>query len=371
MKKAAYILLIALGFWHFSCQKQGINYDRLELPAKITIDLPESISSSNIKSAEDTINGNRIYAYMRYFIYTAEASAQFIEDVLKQLSFVSLKPGEIFSYTGQDGRIKIVELSEYQNFEKHLWRYKLTLKDEQIEVDSQNGTALEFYWNPQPKECLAIIKPATLDYNLTNKWQEGRIKLYYSQNPIKTSGYEEIMTVEISNKPLFRPRFGMRNMKMFVGRTNERVDLYGNSDLPEAWLLIPRSRPGIDWAFVASADYQNKLAVAEVGLPPNYLNTNSRNALLKTYSIYNVLRNEYYHWYLQNHGQPPDTSVMDNYLQNAKAPGFFNNNGFVQGGDEPGEEYEPLVEAIEKLKPYKPKEVLELQILFSTELSIQ
>jgi hypothetical protein len=197
------------------------------------------------------------------------------------------------------------------------------------------------------------------------------VEIDYSENPENTNGYDAIMAVAISNMPLdSTDRFSVRNLKMFVGRKGNRVDVYGNSDHPLAWLIIPRTRPGFDWAFVASSNMEQNIGVAEVGLPPNNLNVRSRNVILGTYSIYNVLYQELYQWILNSTGIPPDSTWLSARLQNAKSPGYFDANGFVQAGSAPSDGYQSLESTILQLVPYNPAEIADLQVSFNSSVFV-
>jgi hypothetical protein len=63
----------------------------------------------------------------------------------------------------------------------------------------------------------------------------------------------------------------------------------------------------------------------------------------------------------------PDASdeILNAWLTNTEAPGFFNKHGFIQGGEAPGPEYLPLVDRIQDLSPYNPKAIAELEISFN------
>jgi hypothetical protein len=63
---------------------------------------------------------------------------------------------------------------------------------------------------------------------------------------------------------------------------------------------------------------------------------------------------------------PSEISVyIAPYLRNADAPGYFDADGFVQGGVAPDAEYAEMEEAIMKLVPYNPWEISNLEISFS------
>jgi hypothetical protein len=151
-------------------------------------------------------------------------------------------------------------------------------------------------------------------------------------------------------------------MKMYVGKDGDRIDVFGNSDHPNAYFFTEKT--GFNWAFVASGYDKKDIGVAEVGLPPSNLDENDREVLLGDYSIKNVLTEEITQWFIDEIGIRPDSSDLAVYLRNADAPGFFADHGFVQSGVSPGEEYDELVNQLSKLSPFNPKSVNELQIDF-------
>ncbi|MEZ5072050.1 MAG: hypothetical protein R2751_14115 [Bacteroidales bacterium] len=157
--------------------------------------------------------------------------------------------------------------------------------------------------------------------------------------------------------PLLAP-FAMDGMKMFVGKTGDVVDVYGNSSHPNAKFLT--EKVGYNWAFVASGSDSENIAVAEVGLPLSSLDADDRETLLVENSVYNVLYNEVKTVW-------PDASdeILNAWLSNTDAPGFFDEDGFVKGGEAPGDDYLPLIERIQGLSPYNPLEIATLEIAFN------
>ncbi|MGM0528724.1 MAG: hypothetical protein ACQERS_09975 [Bacteroidota bacterium] len=97
-----------------------------------------------------------------------------------------------------------------------------------------------------------------------------------------------------------------------------------------------------------------------MGLPDSYLDEPSRSVLLEDYSIKNVFTQQIYEVW-------PNISQesIDIYLYNTEAPGYFDSNGFIQGGTSPGEDHDVLVDRLPSLSPYNPKEIAELDISFS------
>jgi len=51
-------------------------------------------------------------------------------------------------------------------------------------------------------------------------------------------------------------------------------------------------------------------------------------------------------------------------LVNTEALGFFGVDGFIQGGDSPGTEYDPLVDRIQDLTPFNPNDINNLEVSF-------
>jgi hypothetical protein len=56
--------------------------------------------------------------------------------------------------------------------------------------------------------------------------------------------------------------------------------------------------------------------------------------------------------------------ILDAWLTNAEAPGFFDGRGFIQGGEAPSDAYLPLLDNIARLAPYNPAGIASLEINF-------
>ena len=110
---------------------------------------------------------------------------------------------------------------------------------------------------------------------------------------------------------------------------------------------------------VASGSETEDAAVAEVGLPLSTLDAEGRAVLLEEYSIYNVLYNE-----VKTVWPHASERILNAWLTNTEAPGFFDKGGFIQGGEAPGPEFLPLVNRIQGLSPYNPKSIANLEIHF-------
>uniref|UniRef100_UPI00404AA282 hypothetical protein n=1 Tax=Fulvivirga sp. TaxID=1931237 RepID=UPI00404AA282 len=152
--------------------------------------------------------------------------------------------------------------------------------------------------------------------------------------------------------------FSMKNLRMFVGKKGDFVDVYGNSNHPRARLL-DESNVGFNWAFVASGNDALNLAVAEVGLPPSNLDADSRAMLLEDYSVRNVFTTR-----IKSVFPNIPQSLLDAYLVNTNPPGFFDRDGFIRSELSPGADWNPMAERIKNLAPYNPLETTTLEINF-------
>jgi hypothetical protein len=168
------------------------------------------------------------------------------------------------------------------------------------------------------------------------------------------------MEVTIAGLPLANPiedPYSINTLHMFAGKKGETVDVYGNSNHPNAYLFTEQR--GFNWAFVASGNESKNIAVAEVGLPPSNLDENDREVLLKEYSIKNVFTNG-----ITAMWPAIDQTVLAAYLKNTAAPGYFNSTGFVKGGTSPGSDWDVLATRLNSLSPYNPKETNDLTLSF-------
>jgi hypothetical protein len=264
-----------------------------------------------------------------------------------------------FSFTStKDGRVKNVTIIESAVFENQTWAYRLTLTDQEEAADDPQHTAMQIYWNNQPIKGVAILNPYNIDRTIPVGLKDVMYRVDYSE--AGEYGYTHHMIVSVDGLPLEDPIFhpySMSTLKMFVGRNGDVVDVYGNSEHPNARFFT--GEVGFDWAFVASGSYSDDIAVAEVGLPSNVLDRDDRNALLVENSIENVFTQQIYEvwpWI--------DSTTVQTFLYNTQAPGFFDHTGFLQGGTAPGPEYDPLVNIISGLTPYNPALIHEMEIQF-------
>lgn len=358
-------LLLAMITILSSCEKETIGPDNEPdtlIPDRFMVEIPKSISSGEaLKSNQvDTMNGNHIYQHLRTFIAAGESGAELAQNIMLSIAVHNLnRPLELTYISDDDGRAKHLEIVENAMYEDQNWQYRLTISD--ADGSTQNGHSnigLQVFWSWNPLSGIALINPYNCDRTTDESYAETNFRIDYSE--AGNLGYEAHMFVSISGFPLPNPLqepFGMDNMKMFVGKNGDQVTIYGNSQHPNAQFF--NNETGFNWAFVAAAWENQDMAVAEVGLPPVGLDETDREVLLETYSVYNVLRNQ-----VLSVWPTIDNDILDAYLYNTQAPGYFNASGFVQAGTAPSEDYLPLTEHIQNLTPFNPAEILNLSINF-------
>lgn len=368
MKKlsfVSFVIFLTATMFFTSCETDPFTggQDTGILPEKFSIDIPDAISqdaTSKKSLAIDTIKGNHVYSHLVFFIRVGESAGEIVEGIIRTISVYDIDRIKSLSYeSAEDGRIKNVVVVEAPEFENQLWDYGLTLTDAASEINEDGGKGLQIFWNAAPRSGIAILKPYNINRRDDAALDQAMFRVDYSEEG--EFGYDAHMIVSIADLPAIDPLlepFAMDAMKMFVGKKDDKVDVYGNSSHPNAKLLTTTT--GYNWAFVASAETGRDVAAAEVGLPLSTLDATGREVLLEEYSIKNVFTNEVLTVW-------PNASQerLDAWLTNTEAPGYFNKRGFVQGGTMPGDEYIDVSERLLGLSPYNPKSIANLEILFN------
>lgn len=335
------------------------------VPSAFRVDIPSAISqNSSLKAVVgDTLTGNEIYAHLNNFIYLGDASAELVEDIIISIRKYGLNEPMTFSYVSdEDQRTKKVTVEDNLTFEEQTWEHLLTVTDAATESETDGGKALQVFWNETPMEGIALLKPYNWDRSGVTNSEKTIFRVDYSEKELNNYSAHMIVTIYGWEETL-TDRFHMDNLKMFVGKDGERIDVFGNSNHPDAWLFLDEP-VGFNWAFVASGIESANIGVAQVGLPPSQLNETSHVILLETYSIKNVFSSQIREYFYQIFGIFPDQESINHYLQNTEAPGFFNQTGFIQGGTAPSADYDALVNALESLTPYNPYSVSNLELNF-------
>jgi hypothetical protein len=336
------------------------------LPAEFGIDIPSSISNPGAISGriagrvtEGVLQGNDIYQHLEAFIYVGEGAADIVRDIINGIRKHHIDRIITLSYeSDDDGRVKNLVVVESPEYEGVVYEYGLTITDADAEGNEDGGYAMQIFWNRSPIKGVALLKPFNIDRTHDADAGETVFKIEYDSE--SNLGYDAHMIVSIANLTLEQPdvdQYSMRTLKMFVGKSGAVVDVFGNSNHPNARFFTEDT--GFNWAFVAAGYNNQDLGVAEVGLPPSTLEQSSREVLLDSYSIKNVFTEQIYAAY------PNVTEdLVDLYLMHTEAPGYFTHEGFVAGGTPPSGLWSELEQRIEDLTPYSPLEISNLRIDF-------
>ena len=336
--------------------------DNTILPEAFAVDIPNAISgSSNLKSAGgiDTLKGNDVYEHLRNFIHVGDKAAEIVQEIILGIHIFEISEPMTLSYESDDDvRVKnliIIKESEYDGIE---WDFQLTVTDADSEGNEDCGKALQLFWNRFPLKGIAILKPYNIDRVHDADLEDAIFRIDYNhEDPF----YDATMMVYAADLPMPSPLeqpYAIKALKMFAGKKGDIIDVYGNTDHPNALLIS--GTPGFNWAFVASGNEVKDLGVAEVGLPPSNLDEPSRSKLLGYYSIGEVFEREIKAVW----GDLVPQGLIDAYLANTEAPGYFDSYGFVAAGESPDSEYDELDSRLQDLSPYNPKEVGNLSIRF-------
>lgn len=365
MKTTPFVLLLLLATVFLigtSCNKNNDDDSAADtiVPSSFKVDIPSSVSHANtLKSTNGgQLRGNEIYEHMSNFIRLGEAAAEVVEEIMKSIVKHGInKPMDLTYTSGDDGKTKHLIVVDNAEFEGNVWQHQLTITDLDSEGNKDKGNAMQVFWNTNPVKGIAILKPYNIDR--THNLNVGQVlyRIDYSEDD---NYYDATMLVQIAGwEEDYADRFHIDNVKMFAGKKGDIVNVFGNSNHPDAYLL-DTAEVGFDWAFVASARYSQNIGVAEVGLPFSILNSNERKAILEDNSIKNTLSRQLTTLY----GSAISQAIIDAYLVNVNPPAYFGDGGFVSAGTSPGIKYDPLAENIKSLIPYNPSTISSLTLSF-------
>jgi hypothetical protein len=339
------------------------------IPTSFRVDIPSSISNRNFvsggriggRSKTDSLKGNDIYKNLGTFIAIGEDASKMVEDIIKGIKKYRIERIVSLTFIGDDDkRTKNLVVESAVEFEGKIWDYQLTVTDAESQGKPDGGKAMQVFWNKKKLiNGIAIVKPYNFDRATNANVPNAVYRVDYWEGG--NLGYDSQMEVRIAGIPLGSPLdnpFAIGSLQMFAGKKGDVVDVFGNSNHPNAILFS--GQVGFDWAFVASGNDPKDLGVAEVGLPPSTLNSTDRTVLLKDYSIKNVFTSE-----IKKLWPWLDPALVAKYLTNTAAPGYFSDKrGFITGGVSPGAEWDVLANRLGALKPYNPKSVSELVLNF-------
>lgn len=361
------LALVALVVGNTGCKKNDITDPSGSiLPTAFKVDIPDAISfegtfknGTNKTSTYDTLRGNDIYEHMGTFIHVGEEAADIVQHIIFAISLYGIDQAMTLSYVSDDdNRTKNLEVIEGSTYDGVNWEFQLTITDALSTGNPDGGKGLQIFWNRSPIKGIAILKPYNLDRVHDAGLPDMMARIDYSE--AGEFGYGAHMIVSINGLPLENPLvdpYSMSTMKMFVGASGATIDLYGNSDHPNANFF--NNNTGFNWAFVASGNDALNIGAAEVGLPPSGLDEDDRTVLLEDNSIKEVFEQQIYDVW-----PGIDPNAVDAYLFNTDPPGYFNNNGFMVGGTSPSQQHTVLANRLPNLTPYNPDDMAGLQIDF-------
>jgi hypothetical protein len=359
MRKFQLFTLLLIVITLISCQNDPEPQSDF-LPEKFSVDIPTSISSETSagRVQADTLNGNAVYVNLATFIAVGSGSAKLVEDFISGIRRYALENVETASFTSDDdNRKKNLVVKKDIDFKGKTWQFGLTVTDADSEGNTDGGKALQIFWNHgSPIHGIAVIKPFNCNRTSNGGIKDAIFQINYDEQT--DAGYDAQMEVSISGMPLpLDNPFAISTLRMFAGKKGDVVDVYGNSTHPNAAFFT--GTKGYTWAFVAAGNNATNIGVAEVGLPSSNLDNSDRTKLLKDYSIKNVFTTE-----ITTAFPFIPAVVVNSYLKNTSAPGYFDNKGFVAGGKSPGTTYDVLTARLSGLSPYNPKATGALRVTF-------
>lgn len=330
-----------------SCKKKEENppVEKKAVPTRFNVEIPESISSAELQksiNSMDTLSGTEIYKHMRRMVNIADRAGIAMRDILFLMKDFTISQSKVDLFQGSDGRNKsILVLTDY-SYEGTQWEYFLNMTD--------NGNkALQLFWNTNPLKGIAIFKSSELNHSVTQN-PNSIIKIVYNDTD---SYYDRTMEVSICGLDTINTNYAQK-VKLFVGKKDNMVDVYGNSYNPKA-KFAGNLQSSINWAFVAQANATLNIAKADICLPPCDFTTNT--TILQSYSIANVLT------YAISSAGITNQQVQQQIMTNSQSPGYYDSTGFVSCGTNiPSVAHSSL--NISGLKPYTPMDIYYMDLQF-------
>lgn len=327
------------------------------LPSSFNIDVPTSLANSNgLKSGNASIDGNEVYEMMRAFVAIGNGSGAIVKDLMTAISYNNIdKPMDVTFLSADDNRLKRLIVTAKEMFEGNEYEYKMVIKDVQDPLAPLSG--LEMYWNRAPIEGVSIFS----FYNLNKQEIESKDARYRIDYSEISATYDKTMEVSIIGIDTTGTENNIDNLKMFVGKKGDIIEVYGNANLPDAKIVDQTHLDGYNWAFVGRSNEKSNISVAQVALPPCTLN--NLDNLFTNYSIKKVLNDE-----IAKEYPTAPQSLIDAFLVNTDSPAYFNGtDGFVSCGTSIPEGYSPDFINLSGLEPYSPSQIDDLYLLFSDE----
>ncbi len=365
----AFTLFAGLSMLFISCDDEiqtPIQEENL-LPTRFTVDVPTALTTAQSGSGRvattfemQEMDGNDIYGLLRVYILVGKEAGEIVEDVMTAISLYGIDRPMTMTYSGdEDGRTKNLEVVEGATYDGVSYQYALTITDADSEGNADGGFAMQIFWDRSPVKGVALLNPYNINRDDRSVLDNTLFRIDYDETG--ENGYQASMEVSITgllDENDSSDQFALDNLKMFVGKTDDGVDIYGNSNHPMAKFF--NDDTGFNWAFVAAGNKSEDLAVAEVGLPPSTLNSDLRAVILGDYAIKTVFEDQ-----IREEFPNISQALLDQYLANTEAPGYFDSTGFIQGGESPGSQFDVYENRIQDLTPFNPLMIANLEITFN------
>lgn len=358
MKKILLLAFIA-GVSLAGCKKDNSSIPvSKNLPSQIVVNLPSSISSDQATSQRaqsDTIKGGEIYNSLRVYIKIGERAADVIQQIIIALRANNVDKPMTFTFVSNDDqRTKTCVVTANASFNSKTYELKLNMTD-------GTDTAMQIFWNTNPMEGLAILDAYQIDHTALKT----NIR-YQVEFGTTAPGYDKYMVVSIAGLPV-TGIYDLNNLKLFAGLKGNIVEVYGNSNHPNA-MFVDTTTMGFDYAFTGRADTVKNIGVVNLGLPATTLN--ATDSVFTTYSIYNLLSTKYHQVWGPYANTPAKKhwldSTINSLLITAQIPAYFKNSGFIGCGATlpAGLGFTSDFVNIKSLKPYVPLDIKNLKITF-------
>ena len=347
-------LLVSISFM-VACSDDDEVTSTVDIPAQFSIDIPTSISSNTgtlrgraSGDGDGVIEGDEIYESLRYFIHLGEESADILELTLKVGAILEANNVRSYTFDGDDdGREKRIDITEGVTRGGVSYEYELVM------VDTENEEqAVQLLWNTSPVSGVGILKPYNIDRTDSDASENAFLRIDYSEDD---ATYDATMTISISGvEPV--ENGDIDNMKMFVGKKGDIIEVMGNSNHPNVVIIDEDFTGGRNYAFVGRGDETTDLGVVKLALPPSSTTTAD---VLDTYSVYSVLEAEI------NAVADLEQSVIDAILVEAQSPAYFNSDGFItSGADNAPASFSASFVDLSGMNPFVPNDIKNLEVNF-------
>lgn len=342
----------------FACKKEDTGSGDSLVPLNFVIDIPESISKvgnpggQRTTATTATFDGAVQYESLRAYIGLGENSVQVMRKIMQVANdLLKNKISTLTFKSDDDGREKILVVTEKPYREGETWQYEMLLTDK-----ASGNLALQCVWNKTSLKGIVVMDPDQLNY--TDPTKDVMYRCDFEINPV---GYDQSMFVQITN-PLNAN--GLKCFDMQVYRKGDIVEVTGTSFHPT--LKIDKNsttEPGLCYAFVAKGDQKKNVGVAKVGFP--FANVTTNSDLDKTYNLIWLYRESYKAGpdYAGQNDQQIDDFIIANGA-NLESPGYFKSSGLVSSGTNIPTDFSSDFASISNLKPTIPTKVRDLIISF-------